>query len=116
MTKFSPQPTSVRTFAGAEFAKSSACGQDHNCAYVSRECTDVADSKSGAILGLPRAALRGLVAGLATGALALGILGGGMTHDGADTNAGGGMTHDGIDARADVPVGGGSIQAEKDWF
>lgn len=70
------------------------------------------DSKAEQTLKVSSRARNRLIAALASGTLTLGILGilgGGMTHDGADANAGGGMTHNGTESRADVPVGSGTI-------
>ena len=96
-------PKYVREFDGDLYHKAEASAMN-DCVFVKRDQTEVADSKSGARLRVGRAALQRLAIAAATLGI-LGILGGGMTHDG-----------DGTDARADVPVGGGSIQAEKDWF
>lgn len=64
------------------------------------------DSKTEENLAVRRSARASLlrwVAGVGAAGI-LGILG---------ANA---LTHDAPDARADVPVGSGSIQSEKDWF
>lgn len=88
----------TKTVNGQELRKATASGIGNDCAYLSSPDADAAvvfDSKAGRSLALSRDTRNRLVAVLAAGALALGILvtgsgilGDDMTHDQTPTTVG----------------------------